>query len=58
MPPGAMTIEAPGKPPVMVSNIRPEPPERRRCTHPGTRVIGGYCKHCDAVITPDGYLPG
>jgi hypothetical protein len=26
----------------------------RRCTHPGKRVIGGYCPQCDAVVQPGG----
>jgi hypothetical protein len=29
-------------------------PARRRCTHQGTRVIGGYCKDCDHRIEPGG----
>lgn len=28
----------------------------RRCTHPGKRVIGGYCPQCDAVVQPGGGL--
>lgn len=26
-----------------------------RCTHQGTRVIGGYCKECDRLVGPGGY---
>lgn len=29
-------------------------PARRRCTHQGTRVIGGYCRECDHRIEPGG----
>jgi len=29
-------------------------PAPRRCTHPGKRVIGGYCKDCDHMIEPGG----
>jgi len=29
-------------------------PAPRRCTHPGTRIIGGYCKECDHMIEPGG----
>jgi hypothetical protein len=31
---------------------------RRRCPHPGTRVIGGWCGKCDALVETGGYLPG
>lgn len=34
------------------------PAARRRCPHPGTRVIGGWCRQCDAMVEPGGYLPG
>jgi len=26
----------------------------RRCTHQGTRIIGGYCRQCDHMIEPGG----
>ena len=26
----------------------------RRCTHPGTRIIGGRCRECDHVVEPGG----
>lgn len=29
-------------------------PARQRCSHAGTRVIGGYCKECDRVVAPGG----
>lgn len=32
----------------------PQPSTGQRCTHSGTRVIGGYCKHCDHLIEPGG----
>ena len=31
-----------------------EPAGPRRCTHPGKRVIGGYCGECDRMIEPGG----
>ena len=31
--------------------------KRVRCPHPGTRVIGGWCPQCGAVVGSDGYLP-
>jgi len=30
---------------------------RRRCTHPGTRVIGGWCPQCQVTVLSGGYLP-
>src|SRR5512146_2832958 len=33
---------------------QPSTPQPMRCTHSGTRVIGGYCKHCDHLIEPGG----
>lgn len=35
-----------------------QPPGRRRCPHPGTRVIGGWCAPCGVVVETGGYLPG
>lgn len=35
----------------------PAPARPRRCTHPGTRVIGGFCGTCDVVVGPGGQLP-
>lgn len=32
-------------------------PARRRCPHPGTRVIGGWCGPCGALVEAGGYLP-
>jgi len=28
---------------------------RQRCAHPGTRLIGGFCRECDHLIEPGGY---
>ena len=30
-------------------------PQRKRCTHPGTRITGGYCQACDHLIEPGGH---
>lgn len=38
----------------------PEPRKRRvvrRCTHPGTRSLGGWCDSCNVLVKPGGYLP-
>lgn len=32
----------------------PSGPQRRRCTHSGTRVIGGFCTPCDHLVEPGG----
>ena len=37
---------------------RRQSPVRRRCPHPGTRMIGGWCRQCGVMVEPDGYLPG
>lgn len=31
--------------------------ERPRCPHPGTRSIGGFCRHCQANVESGGWLP-
>lgn len=55
-PPPVLQAGRKGKAPV----VQPEQtsrPARQRCPHPGTRVIGGYCRQCDVVVGQDGYLP-
>jgi len=37
--------------PLTVASALPKP---RRCTHPGKRSVGGYCKECDHLIQPGG----
>jgi hypothetical protein len=34
------------------------PPQRRRCPHPGTRTIGGWCAPCGVVVETGWYLSG
>jgi hypothetical protein len=46
--------EASGVPLVTASQL-PRPARPPRCAHPGTRVIGGYCKECDRLVGPGGY---
>jgi hypothetical protein len=35
--------------------VKPETRPRRRCPHPGKRVIGGHCPDCNHMIEPGGY---
>ena len=46
--------EASGVPLVPASQLS-RPPRPDRCTHPGTRVIGGWCKECQRMVGPGGY---
>jgi hypothetical protein len=50
MPPGVVAVVSPGKPGARLLGARP------RCPHSGTRVIGGWCKECQAVVEPGGFL--
>ena len=48
---------APKVPPVAVAaGLVPASalPKPQRCTHPGTRIIGGYCESCDHRILSGG----
>lgn len=55
--PRTVTPAAPGVPPTAFQEPAPAPVRRPRCTHPGTRVIGGFCKECDVVVGQGGVLP-
>ena len=37
--------------PLTVASALPKP---RRCTHPGKRSVGGWCKECDHLVQPGG----
>ena len=45
--------EAAGAPLVPASELAP-PAQVKRCGHPGTRMVGGFCKTCDHLIAPGG----
>jgi hypothetical protein len=45
-----VAVVSPGKPGARLLGARP------RCPHSGTRVIGGWCKECQAVVEPGGFL--
>ena len=54
-PPGAAVFQDPGAE-AIVGDAPPAPAAtRKRCNHPGTRLIGGFCPLCDHVIEPGGY---
>ena len=54
-PPGAVVFQDPGAE-AIVGDAPPAPAAtRKRCNHPGTRLIGGFCPLCDHVIEPGGY---
>jgi hypothetical protein len=54
--------EAPGAParkpasPLAAAGLVPASslPKPRRCSHPGKRSVGGWCKECDHLIEPGG----
>jgi hypothetical protein len=54
-PAAALVLREPGG----EATVGPMPPapaaKRKRCTHPGTRSIGGFCKECDHMIERGGY---
>jgi len=53
--PGAPVFQEPDGA-VIVGDAPPAPAAtRKRCNHPGTRLIGGFCPQCDHVIEPGGY---
>lgn len=35
--------------------VAPIPPQPKRCPHPGTRSVGGWCNECDHLIGNGGY---
>ena len=54
-PPGAPVFQDPGAE-AIVGDAPPAPAAtRKRCNHPGTRLIGGHCPSCAHVIEPGGY---
>ena len=53
--PGQAVFQDPGAEAV-ITDAPPAPAAtRKRCNHPGTRLIGGFCPQCDHVIEPGGY---
>jgi hypothetical protein len=55
---GSTAEPPPGEPAAPAAPRVPADRTRRRCRHPGTRVIGGWCRKCGVVVEPGGYLPG
>lgn len=56
---GSAAESPPGEPPAAAApRVAVGRAQRRRCPHPGTRVIGGWCRECGVVVEPGGYLPG
>lgn len=55
--PETVTPAAEGVPAAAFREPAPVPAKRPSCPHPGTRVIGGFCKQCDALAGPGGELP-
>jgi hypothetical protein len=55
----AQTAAAAQEPvPAAAVAVTTPPKARRRCPHPGTRVIGGWCGECGVVVEAGGFLPG
>jgi hypothetical protein len=48
----------PMQPPLGQAPERGSMAPRPRCPHPGTRMIGGWCRQCGVMVEPGGYLPG
>lgn len=57
VPEGVAVLSSPSGGSAKAMRVRPartSGPQERRCTHPGKRVIGGWCPECEAEILPGG----